>query len=766
MKTPVGQSLSAGCECKEQPPVISRYTDTETSDTMNKHVTAIKCIVRAALSLSAVLLCLARASAAPPPPPPGYHWVLTWSEEFSGTQIDTSKWDVMGDYARRSGAWCKAYAYLDGAGHLVIKTAYDSAKGTYCSGAIQTKEHGPNFTGFYHRFGYYEASLQFPDSPSGHWPAFWTFADSVQDTGDQGQDGTEMDFMEYWAPNTMSHWLHWNGYGSLEGQAYHYVPTSSVKLAPPGYHTIGAWWKPNEYRLYVDDKQTWTANALNGVSQVPEFLMITDEVEDNGYGSISGATLPDYYYVDYVRVYDLVPDNGSYASIQFISASHGSNGSGAKKLNLQTPASVTPGTFLLAYVVVNVAGNTIESPTGWAPITRQDASGFSTITYYRIATANEPASYNWSLNPYDTSNYEASGGIIAYSGVDVDNPLDSKTTSTSQTATASSPGVITTLANDLLVYLVGLSKPATVNTPSSMTLRWAGSSSALTSAAAFDKTIASPGASGSISTTVIGANANASTLIALRPAFLPPPPPTPPPVSRGNIAFKSATSAQNGAGGSSLTLNRPQGLAAGDLLIAYVAVEYADNTVSPPVGWVMAARQSTSEALSSLAYYRIATSNEPASYTWTFSESAEASGGIAVYTGVDSSDPLDKWYVYGEEDHAVTTYGMLYYSSNVNSYGITTTVANARLIFMAAVAAATTVNPPSGMTAQFTAKSSTSTTATLFDASVPNAGATGPISTSHNGGDNSNVSILMALKPAPTSGALNIPTGLHVISPR
>ncbi len=434
---------------------------------MNKSAFAHLLAMRVGSSLLAVFFFQFGLSATPPTPPPGYHWELIWSDEFDGAQIDTVKWEVMGDYARRSGAWCQANAYLDGAGHLVIKTSYEASKATHCSGAVQTKEHGPNFSNFYHRFGYFEASVQFPNSPKGHWPGFWIFADSVQDTGDQGKNGTEMDIMEYWAPNTMSHWLHWNGYGSYEGQAYHFVPPSRVNLPPPGYHTVGMWWKPNEYRFYVDNEPTWTSNALNGVSLVPEFLMITDEVEDRGFGSIANATLPDYLYVDYVRVYDLVPNEGSYATIDFVSASQGSTGGPAKFLTVPAPAALTPGTFMLAYVVADMAQNTIVPPTGWVPVSRQDGSDFSAITYYKTAAANEPAIYNWSLNPYDTSPYEASGGIIAYSGVDLDNPVDTKANNTNQTGIASNPGVTTALANEQLVCLVGAPKPSTVTGRSS-----------------------------------------------------------------------------------------------------------------------------------------------------------------------------------------------------------------------------------------------------------------------------------------------------------
>jgi len=57
-----------------------------------------------------------------PPLPPGQHWELAWSDEFDGTALDQSKWDVMGDWKRRDGFWVKEDAYLDerGARHWVL----------------------------------------------------------------------------------------------------------------------------------------------------------------------------------------------------------------------------------------------------------------------------------------------------------------------------------------------------------------------------------------------------------------------------------------------------------------------------------------------------------------------------------------------------------------------------------------------------------------------------------------------------------------------
>jgi len=53
----------------------------------------------------------------------------------------------------------------------------------------------------------------------------------------------------------------------------------------------------------VDGKEVWRS-AAGGVSQVPEYLKLTEEIGKWG-GEISKAELPDYFEVDYVRVFEL-----------------------------------------------------------------------------------------------------------------------------------------------------------------------------------------------------------------------------------------------------------------------------------------------------------------------------------------------------------------------------------------------------------------------------------------------------------------------------
>lgn len=227
-----------------------------------------------------------------PPAPSGQHWRLVWHDEFGGTNLDETRWTRQGDWKRRDGYWEKADAFLSGKGTLLLRTRKHGER--YSSGAINTKGK------FEHAFGYYVARCKLP-SQEGHWPAFWMMCSGVSHVGDAGRDGTEIDIIELpWRDGRLTCNLHWDGYGKDHKTA---GTKFTRKDVTSGFHDFGLLWTPQEYVFYVDGQEVWRTQA-GGVSQVPEYLLLTDEIGPWG-GDIRKAALPDYFEVDYVRVYDL-----------------------------------------------------------------------------------------------------------------------------------------------------------------------------------------------------------------------------------------------------------------------------------------------------------------------------------------------------------------------------------------------------------------------------------------------------------------------------
>jgi hypothetical protein len=251
------------------------------------------------LALLALLLVCAGCRSVPtpasadflPPPPAGKEWKLAWHDEFDGTQVDETKWNRLGDHKRRDGYWVPEDAYLDGKGSLVLRTRKDGNR--FTCGAVNTRGK------YEHAFGYYVARCKLPSQP-GHWPAFWIMGPGVNSVGDAGRDGTEIDIIEVpWRDGRLTSNLHWDGYEKDHKSAGHKFRRAGVM---EGWHTFALLWLPNEYVFYVDGQETWRTSA-GGVCQVPEFIKLTEEIGEWG-GDIHRAKLPDYFLVDYVRVYD------------------------------------------------------------------------------------------------------------------------------------------------------------------------------------------------------------------------------------------------------------------------------------------------------------------------------------------------------------------------------------------------------------------------------------------------------------------------------
>ena len=232
-----------------------------------------------------------------PPVPPEKEWKLIWSDEFNGTILNENIWETpVGK--RRDGYWVKEDSYLDGNGNLIIRTKKDGDR--YTSGAIRT------LGKFEQKYGYWVARCKFP-TQEGHWPAFWLFCHPETDTpGYYGGYGPEIDIMEYAWPgeDRIQHALHWDDYGKNRRSA---VKEFIMPGLSKGFHTFGLYWKPDEFIFNVDGKETWRIKE-EGFSQVPAYVKVTEEI-GTWAGDIKNAELPDYFYVDYVRVYQMADKN-------------------------------------------------------------------------------------------------------------------------------------------------------------------------------------------------------------------------------------------------------------------------------------------------------------------------------------------------------------------------------------------------------------------------------------------------------------------------
>ena len=166
-----------------------------------------------------------------PPALEGKTWKLVWHDEFDGTKLDESKWEVPPDGERRDAYWMRKAISLDGKGHLVISTLKEGDK--YIDGCVRTKGK------FEHAFGYYVARIQL-QKQLGHWSAFWLYNTSVNKVGNEGRDGTEIDIYEKpWLDDRVQQTLHWGGYGKDHKSAGNVTTVPGVM---EGWHTFSLLW--------------------------------------------------------------------------------------------------------------------------------------------------------------------------------------------------------------------------------------------------------------------------------------------------------------------------------------------------------------------------------------------------------------------------------------------------------------------------------------------------------------------------------------------
>lgn len=303
----------------------------------------------------------------------GQTWNLTWSDEFDGTGApDSTKW-TREDYLRRPNAngpdgWFDpADAYLEG-GNLVIRVRRvpnrnaDSDPYDYSSGAVIT------YGKFMPTYGKMEIRAQMP-TMQGWWVAFWMMQGDVFHVDNSGVDGSEVDIFEGWGwTDRISHAVHWDGYDA----AHQYVSTlENIPGILSGYHTFTLVWDPSIYIFYVDGIERWRTTG-GGVCNQPGDIILSGEIGTDPWAiadfwarNPEGMPYPDYFLVDYCRVYSASPGVVFHQNVGYGGASS---------------QSIQPGTYTMAQLAgMGVPDNwasSLQIPNGWT-VTMYEHDNFS-----------------------------------------------------------------------------------------------------------------------------------------------------------------------------------------------------------------------------------------------------------------------------------------------------------------------------------------------------------------------------------------------------
>ena len=239
---------------------------------------------------------------------------LDWADEFSGTELDRTNWNV----ELHDPGWVNAelQAYVDSKeniyvedGKLVLNPVQTkNADGTYSytSGRVNT-QNKKTYT-----YGMFEVKAKVPEG-KGYLPAFWLMANDENVYGQWPRCG-EIDTMEVHGSNTGT------SYGTIHYGNPHKEQQGTYTLTEGSYsdeyHTFTCEWEPGKITWYIDGVKFHEANdwysATEGGGTLtypapfdqPFYIILNLAVGGSWVGYPDDATFEAQpYMIDYVRVY-------------------------------------------------------------------------------------------------------------------------------------------------------------------------------------------------------------------------------------------------------------------------------------------------------------------------------------------------------------------------------------------------------------------------------------------------------------------------------
>ncbi len=217
-------------------------------------------------------------------------WTPTFTEEFDGTGIDTTRWNTSVQHNYNG----ELQTYVDSA--LLVQDGFLRVSATmttsipYTSGWIDTQGK------FSQLYGYFEIRCKMP-AGQGFWPAFWLLPED-------GSWPPEIDVVEFLGhdPNTVyftNHWTDSSGAPAFTDPPGFLSGTSDFTGA---YHVFAIEWNPLQILWYVDGSLVFF--STQGVPATPMYVIADLAVGGTWPGSPDGTTVfPGEFDIDYIRVF-------------------------------------------------------------------------------------------------------------------------------------------------------------------------------------------------------------------------------------------------------------------------------------------------------------------------------------------------------------------------------------------------------------------------------------------------------------------------------
>ncbi len=230
-------------------------------------------------------------------PPADSDWVLVWSDEFDGEQLDATKWGSgstpWGSEAQSSCTLIPAEdTYLQD-GHLVNRSRLGPVVGP--SGKEFKYTSGWAWSRTWLTYGYLEIRAKYPDH-RGAWPAWWMLREGWPPEFDIAEyRGEPRGYMTHALFDEARQWTttHTRKDGGEDGEPIDFTD----------WHVYGFEWSPGRVRYYIDGQLKHDVEDPDVPAQAMYVILSNGTSCDDG----DGTGFPNYYTIDYFRWYQHAP---------------------------------------------------------------------------------------------------------------------------------------------------------------------------------------------------------------------------------------------------------------------------------------------------------------------------------------------------------------------------------------------------------------------------------------------------------------------------
>ncbi|MBX9768557.1 MAG: glycoside hydrolase family 16 protein [Bdellovibrionales bacterium] len=228
---------------------------------------------------------------------PGGQWNLIFEDGFSGSQVDTTKWNLVWPFSPPLNNSLQSYVSSNvtvssGSLHL---TATNQASGglPYSSGAVTTQNK------FSFTYGAVEARLKVP-AGKGFWPAIWMLYPT-------GPWPPEIDLIEVLGTNTSLGFMTFH-YGTAQNMQSSHIPASQGVDFSSDFRIVTMVWEAGAITWYIDGVSQGVFSDSANVPSQPMVLLMNLGVGGAAGGFTPGTPdsstpFPSEMTIDYVRVW-------------------------------------------------------------------------------------------------------------------------------------------------------------------------------------------------------------------------------------------------------------------------------------------------------------------------------------------------------------------------------------------------------------------------------------------------------------------------------